>query len=209
MRKISDILHTAREDQKLSLDEVERSTKIKKIYLRAIEEGKFHNLPSESYALGFVKNYARFLGISMGEAVPLFRREYNARNNVHIVPNFRKTQHKFNRKFFLNSKSFLVAAAAFLVIVYILFQYSSLVFAPKLNVISPKNGAQISGSVVEVSGKTDSYATLTIDGEEVYVDLTGSFKKSLYLFTGDEKIDVVAKNRFGKENKQTIHVKIK
>ncbi len=209
MRKISDILRQTREKKGLSLEDIENSTKIKKVYIKAIEEGKFHKLPSESYALGFVKNYAKFLELPINEVVPLFRREYNSKYNVHIVPNFRKTQHKFNRKIFFNSKTFLLGIAVLIVIVYVFFQYSSLLFAPQLSIEKPVNGSTVAGNVVEVSGKTDPYATVTIDGEEVFVNLQGTFKKSLYVFSGDDKIEVTAKNRFGKQQIKTLNIKVK
>ena len=75
MRRVSDILREEREKKNLSLEYIEKTTKIRVEYLKAIEEGRFHTLPSESYALGFVKNYASFLGLSRARIVALFRRE--------------------------------------------------------------------------------------------------------------------------------------
>ena len=106
MRKVSEILRQKREERQLNLETVSDETKIKKEFLEAIEDGRFQSLPSESYALGFVKNYAKYLGINAASIVPLFRREYKSRH-IPIVPEFRKSQHKFNKKFFLNSRSFL------------------------------------------------------------------------------------------------------
>ena len=63
MRKISEILQDARLEKGYSLEEVVRSIKIKKQFLIAIENADYFALPSESYALGFIKNYAQFLGI--------------------------------------------------------------------------------------------------------------------------------------------------
>ncbi len=209
MRKISDFLKETRESRGLSLENVEEATKIKKIYLAAIERGDFKKLPSESYAQGFVKNYAKFLGIPAASSVPLFRREYESKQKVHIVPDFRRSQHKFNRHFFLSARGILLFIVIFVVAVYIFIQYSSLLFPPSITIISPKNGQTIDGNVAEVSGKTDPYATVTVDNDEVYVNLQGAFRKSEYLFSGDNKIKVVAKNRFGKQSEKIIDVKVK
>ena len=209
MRKISELLSEKRKEKELTLADVEQSTKIRKIYLEAIENGRFKDLPSESYALGFVKNYASFLDIPASVAVPLFRREYELKHAASIVPEFRKSQHKFNKKFFLNSKAILIAGVFLVLGIYVSFQYSSLLFAPKLKIESPKNGATIDGNVVEVSGETDPYATVKIGGEEVYVDLSGEFKKSIYVFSGDNKINIVATNRFGKDSKEELTITAK
>lgn len=208
MRKISDILRSTREEKGLTLDEIERETKIKKEFLDAIEKGNFNSLPSESYAQGFVKNYAKHLGIPTSLALPLFRREYNAKHAVNIVPEFRRTQHKFNRRF-LSAKTFLIGVAILVIGGYIFIQYSSLIFAPSLVVMTPTNGQSLSTNVVSVTGKTDPYATVTIRGEDVYIDLQGKFQKSVYLFSGEEKIKVIAKNRFGKQSEKIVTVRVK
>ena len=208
MRKVSDMLREAREEQDLKLANVSRETKIKKEFLEEIENGNFERLPSESYALGFVKNYAKFLGLSLTTVVPLFRREYDAQKNISIIPEFRKTQHKFNRKFIFSARGFVVLLVVVIVAVYIFFQYSSLIFAPRLEIIAPRNGLVTGNNVIDVRGKTDPYAAVYIENDEVYVGLDGTFKKSVYEFTGDNKITIVAKNRFGKESRKVINVKV-
>ncbi|OGH10309.1 MAG: hypothetical protein A2857_02590 [Candidatus Levybacteria bacterium RIFCSPHIGHO2_01_FULL_36_15] len=207
MRRVSDILREEREKKNLSLEYIEKTTKIRVEYLKAIEEGRFHTLPSESYALGFVKNYASFLGLSRARIVALFRREYKEENRE-IIPNFRKNTNRFSKNPFRNSKNILITAIFLIVAVYIFFQYNSLLFGPPLSVSSPKNGETIHNNVVEIKGKTDPYAVLSIDGEEIFVGIDGSFKKSIYVFPGNKKISIVAKNRFGKETKQNFEVKV-
>lgn len=54
-------LREAREQQGISLETVETETKIRKLYLAAMEEENFSILPPQVYALGFVKRYAGFL----------------------------------------------------------------------------------------------------------------------------------------------------
>lgn len=208
MRKVSDLLREERESKNLTLADIEEATKIKKEFIVAIEEGKFHRLPSESYAQGFVKNYAKFLGVPESSAMPLFRREYKSRHPFHIVPEFRKSQHKFNRTFFLSAKTLLVVFVIFIVGIYVFFQYSTLVFPPKLEIVTPQNGQAFSGNVVEVKGKTDPYATVSVNGDETYVTLQGTFKKAVYTFSGENKIEVITKNRFGKESRKVINVRV-
>ncbi|TMW73272.1 helix-turn-helix domain-containing protein [Alteribacter natronophilus] len=56
-------LKSAREEQNLSLEELQVKTKIQKRYLAAIEEGDFSRLPGEFYARAFVKSYAEAVGL--------------------------------------------------------------------------------------------------------------------------------------------------
>jgi cytoskeletal protein RodZ len=57
-------LRKQRIEREVSLDEVARITKIRKVYLESIEEGRFEDLPhSEIFVLGFLRAYARHLGL--------------------------------------------------------------------------------------------------------------------------------------------------
>jgi len=61
--------------QGLSLEEIEEETKIRKYYLQALEEENFQVLPPQVYATGFVKRYAKFLGLNEAELSEQFKRE--------------------------------------------------------------------------------------------------------------------------------------
>lgn len=207
MRKVSDVLREEREKKEYSLECVQKITKIKIEYLKAIEEGKFSKLPSESYALGFIKNYADFLGLPKPKIIALFRREYEEEKRE-IVPEFRKNTNRFSRNNIFDSKNILIIAIFVIVLGYIFFQYGPLFYGPPLEILTPKNTQVITNNVIEVSGKTDPYAVVSVDGEDVSVALDGSFKKSIYAFPGEEEVTVIAKNRFGKETKQAVKVKV-
>jgi cytoskeletal protein RodZ len=56
----------------VDIGDISRSTCINPRYLRAIEEGDFSRLPGDIYARGYIREYARCLGIPFPEAV----REY-------------------------------------------------------------------------------------------------------------------------------------
>ena len=56
-------LRRARENHQLSLDDVERVLKIRSRYLQALEVGDYATLPGIVQARGFLRNYARFLGL--------------------------------------------------------------------------------------------------------------------------------------------------
>jgi cytoskeletal protein RodZ len=56
-------LRARREKLGLSLDDVANSTRVRKTYLQALEDEKLHVLPGAAYAVGFLRIYARQLGI--------------------------------------------------------------------------------------------------------------------------------------------------
>ncbi len=59
--------------QGYSLETVEEETKIRKYYLEAIENENYNILPAKVYATGFVKRYAKFLGLNEQEFSELFK----------------------------------------------------------------------------------------------------------------------------------------
>lgn len=63
MGNLGDRLRDARQRQQLSLDDVEAATKIRKIYLIALEQEDYARLPALVYAKGFLRTYASFLGL--------------------------------------------------------------------------------------------------------------------------------------------------
>jgi cytoskeleton protein RodZ len=64
-----DRLRREREMRKISLEEIAAATKIGTRHLRALEEEEFNKLPGGIFNKGFVRAYARFLGINEDQAV--------------------------------------------------------------------------------------------------------------------------------------------
>jgi cytoskeleton protein RodZ len=63
MDELGQILRQARENKGLSLDEAYSETRINARYLEALENGDYSALPSATHTRGFLRNYARFLGL--------------------------------------------------------------------------------------------------------------------------------------------------
>src|SRR5512134_2523721 len=62
-KTVGEILRSAREARKLSVEQVNRETKISVQTVRALEADDFGPFPSETYLKGFVRTYAQFLGL--------------------------------------------------------------------------------------------------------------------------------------------------
>jgi hypothetical protein len=112
MFEIGNSLREARLRQQLDFSEIERRTKIRGKYLRALEEEQFALLPSETYVKGFLRNYADVLGLD-GQ---LYVDEYNSRfvvgedELVGLRPRRSAVRQQRNRR--LESNVVLVALAA-------------------------------------------------------------------------------------------------
>ena len=68
MGTFGDRLRREREMRGITLDEISESTKISRRHLESLEKEEFDNLPGKVFAKGFVRAYARYLGISEDQA---------------------------------------------------------------------------------------------------------------------------------------------
>jgi cytoskeleton protein RodZ len=78
MGTLGGYFHHAREQQGLSLDQIATQTRIQQRHLQALEEEDFASLPAKVFAKGFVRSYARCLGLDENEAVQLFLTSSNS-----------------------------------------------------------------------------------------------------------------------------------
>ncbi|MFC0215676.1 helix-turn-helix domain-containing protein [Paenibacillus chartarius] len=78
MSELGQLLRKARIEQKISLDELQEVTKIRKRYLEAIEEGNFKVLPGSFYVRAFIKSYAETVGLDPNEVLELYQADIPA-----------------------------------------------------------------------------------------------------------------------------------
>jgi cytoskeletal protein RodZ len=65
LKRVGSLFKAKRKERGLSLKEAENATSIRSPYLEAIEEGSIDHHISAVYALGFMKQYAHFLGMDV------------------------------------------------------------------------------------------------------------------------------------------------
>jgi cytoskeletal protein RodZ len=210
MIKASEKLLERRKELGLDLDEVEKSTKIKSEYLTLIENGDFGDLPSVSHASGFVKNYAKFLGIAEKEIMPLFRREFNPDSGYRVIPKGFEGREEFPlKRLRLNQTLLLVGIVFVFLIAYVLFQYRYAFINPPLTVYTPKDRSVVATQELEVSGKTEPETNIIINDDPVTVDQSGNFLKTISVFPGNFILNIEAENKFGKKTSKKIIVEIR
>lgn len=78
MSELGQVLQRAREEKGISLDDIQRITKIQRRYLEAIERGHFHVLPGHFYARAFIKSYAEAVGLDPSHIMNHFQSDLPA-----------------------------------------------------------------------------------------------------------------------------------
>jgi cytoskeletal protein RodZ len=74
---ITELLRKTRRKKGYSISRVVADLNINEEFIRALEDGQLGKLPPQSYTLGFVKAYAKYLDISPHDAVETFKRTYD------------------------------------------------------------------------------------------------------------------------------------
>ena len=68
---VGEVLKSKRQEKKLSLADVNKSTKLSVEVLKLIEQDDFGSFESEIYLKGFLRNYAKFLGLDVDYVLQL------------------------------------------------------------------------------------------------------------------------------------------
>ena len=72
MEPLGEYLKQARKKKRLSLEQITSQTRIQEHHLQALESEDFANLPAKVFAKGFVRSYAKALGLDEEEAIQCF-----------------------------------------------------------------------------------------------------------------------------------------
>lgn len=66
--------------------QVSRALKIRKDHLEALENDRLEDLPGKTYAIGFVRSYARHLGLDSAQYVERYKQDISGRTDEQIQP---------------------------------------------------------------------------------------------------------------------------
>jgi cytoskeletal protein RodZ len=88
--ELGQVLQKAREEKGISLDDIQRVTKIQRRYLEAIERGHFHLLPGHFYARAFIKSYAEAVGLDPSHLLNHFQADLPAQQPQEQVERLRR-----------------------------------------------------------------------------------------------------------------------
>ncbi|MDE2026159.1 MAG: helix-turn-helix domain-containing protein [Patescibacteria group bacterium] len=208
MLKVGERLQKERLRKGLTIEDVARSTKIRPEFLRALEEGEYKKLPSSAYIQGFLRNYTAFLGLPIKETIAVFKREFDEREYLGVLPDSFTKKGNTLSGFRLGPTTILLAVIILFVVGYMFYQYRAAVFSPMLAVLTPTENATVSSQTVTVSGKAEANATVTINDSPVYVDKDGNFRKDISVFSGQTTIVVKEQNSFNRETTIIRHITV-
>jgi transcriptional regulator with XRE-family HTH domain len=204
-------LKKIREEQKISYDEVEKQTKIRKRYIKAIENNNFLELPADVFTRGFLKNYSKLLGLSEIKVIEIFEKERGIARNLSEAKKHNKSVNLKSPKFVITPKILIIIGiliSSIAVTSYIVYEIFILTSPPRLEIISPKDNETITQSFIDIQGKTDAGMEIYINGQKVNTSEDGDFKVNVSLGKGGlNAIKIVSRNpKNGKETEITKNI---
>ncbi|MDV6332452.1 helix-turn-helix transcriptional regulator [Asticcacaulis sp. 201] len=108
---LAEILKNTRESLGLSLDEVADITRVRRTYLEAFEQAAYDVLPPRAFAIGYIKAYAKALGLDEETLADMFKREVTAApTRLHAPSGASLDDVKPNYRLYIGAALCLVAA---------------------------------------------------------------------------------------------------
>jgi len=207
---LSEYLREIREHARMPFEDVVKKTGIKTQFLKSLEEGSFGALPPNVYVFGFLTKLAELYSIESAILIEQYRKEINIQQQVQLQKGTTKTwAGRYFHKLVITPKymSLFVGVLFVLVtVVYIIWQVLSINKSPNLEIFQPSDRQMVSGTFVEVAGKTDPGMDVTVNGQDVFVDNQGVFKTQLGVSPGPADLVVSAKNKFDKSVTKTVSI---
>lgn len=201
-------LRRIREEAGLTKEKVGQLLGVQIRYLDKLENGEIEKLPADVYVKGFLKKYAKVLGIDAESLTNEYEKEsrilrHLSRGSHPSLPTLKR------QRFIITSKTIslaLIALLVFLVAGYLIYQLHFLIGPPGLKIFEPAADFSTNQSMFKISGWTEPGDKLTINGQSAYINEEGNFEQEITLNQGLNIIHVEAVNRFKKTSSITRRI---
>lgn len=170
------------------------------MYLEALEENRFDELPATTFVKGYIKTYAHVFGFDHKPLLALLRRDYKESAKGRLIPRefIKPVLKKRARKSSITILLAVLIAIFLSLFGYVGFQWYNLTKPPKLQVLQPEEQAIVSSKVI-VEGETLPDAIVTVNEQPVALQQDGSFRTEVIVPNEGISLFVIqAKDRRGK-----------
>jgi hypothetical protein len=103
-------------------------------------------------------------------------------------------------------KILLVVIVAGVIVTYAYYKTRDFVRGPIVIITSPVNGATVNDSLMEVTGKAERIAYISLDDRPIFTDENGNFREKLLLYPGYNIISIKASDKFNRSIEKTLEI---
>ncbi len=203
MITVGSYLKKIRLQKGLDFLDIEKELKIRRKYLKAVEENNWDAFTSRVYAEGVVLSYAKFLGIDREKIIPFFRRDYEKYEEVKFRKKFSdgdfSSPSYFGKLVFVGSLLFLL--------IFLSWQLYLYFKPPELKITSPRTSQiKVKNNSYTIKGFVEEDTEVRINDTVVLPDKEGKFKYKVTLFKGENKFVIRAIGPNGRETQELIKI---
>ena len=207
-KTLGERLKKVREEAGLSLEEAEVGTQVRRKYLEAIENGHYTSLPGPVYIENFLRKYAVWLGVSEEFVIDVYRHKEQKILKKEYKPDFSQRRPSVPRSI-ITPKMVRVGVITLIVVVclaYVGWEVAKIFSPPDLSLISPPDNITVKEQSIDISGSTQPEVMVTINGQQVYLDVNGNFTETISLKEGLNEIVVTASKKRSRSTTVTRHI---
>ncbi|MBP6857984.1 MAG: hypothetical protein KBC11_02200 [Candidatus Pacebacteria bacterium] len=103
-------------------------------------------------------------------------------------------------------KKIIITTAFIGVFGLVFYNTKDLFFGSNFSVQTAQNGSTVSNAFLPISGKTKHTTTIDINGRTIAMDKNGNFSDGVILSPGYNIVEIIQRDRFGKERQKTIQL---
>jgi len=209
---VGECLKRKRKELNISIKDIGEKLKIKISYLENLEKNNYEGLPPDVYVRGFIKSYARLVGLDPEKMAEMYNRERNIESKIKSkFKKTKRTENKFTAQNYAIITPKIVTVFFSLLILsivgyYLWHQISSFNSTPYLFVSSPFENQVINSPDIIVEGETERETIVKINGQNIFVDPNGYFRENITLQPGANVLVIEATNKFDKTAKETRNI---
>jgi cytoskeletal protein RodZ len=203
---LGNFLKKIRQSSGWQLKDISQRIKIKEEYLQALEEDNYHQLPSPTYARGFLEHYAEFLNLDPKQIIERYRREsqfFEVREKIlkkqgltqSTLPGFLKKK-KIST---LNLQKIGTIVVVIVFLFYFIWLVGQALLPPKIIIFFPNDNFETNEKIIQIKGRTNSNAIVKINDQPVSKFENGFFEENLNLLPGINEIKISARKKNSSE----------
>ncbi len=199
-KNLGEKLRTLRRSQAVSLEMMEKLTRVRKHYLEALEWGRYEILPDPLYTRNFIRSYARALGADETYFLELYEEESGRTDllDPHRMPRERVRKGSFFVWTHVLS-GLAVASFAVAILGYLGYQASHLLAPPNVIVLNPTDQSEVGSALLPVKGSVESTdVQVKVNGKDVIVNQDKTFDVTLDLTRGLNVVTIEAERRYSR-----------
>lgn len=206
MLTAGEMLNQQRVRLKLTFTQLSESTKIPQVTLKALEKNNFSFLPGFTFLQGMVQNYAKALSLDPAPIIAALRRDYD-RSQKKSTPALAKPVDRSPLLLWLEKPAVLFLAGLILLTGIVGWSLWRIYQPPRLIIDSPQSGQTVI-SPIQISGRADRDASLTLNDGRVNLEPDGNFRLEYPSQPGELRLIFKARSRRQKENTITLVVNV-